>query len=561
MILTSKPVGVYHCLETFCHLQDPFKRKDSFVRHLKEIHRWGDLALSALRDLQVQHHHEKRLAFYCLHPHCNLGTRLSNVRGSDLETFRSSHRLHPRHPYLFVPLSNVESSLGAIDPDIFSQALQSIKPFIWRINKRLSDIPLCIQAVSRDQSDASEIRRIAEEISVSYLHLNHTWETVHDRVFLGREPGQTFSDYLDHHLHERLKTLADIDHGLDTLIKTHTFHLRVSVVQVCSCGESQEYGSHQRRHACSISEDLMGISARHGPLYAIDPAHKINAVHSVAWLIRTELAYIVQCQTPDCEEKARLHRAATEYDQTLCSIVRFNHCESIWSLMNPLVADLAKWRSISRSTDTSTPVFALDHLDSQVHSALAESPSHHHLVTLDYLLHWEHLHDPQNASLYHCLTSPIACILCISERESYFAHDYLHHVRAQHEEQDIQTCELIQKTFGSRIWQNPRHIILEHCIQVTQSRLTGAMSQHPSAEDTKWICSALEKYTQPMDDWFYDRLHRDGPRFCKIILNYVAHDLLSLGKLSSIRVSSSKIEHSRYRKQQSQPDIFTDTDR
>lgn len=370
---------------------------DTLSKHLKEIHCWDERALSALSALSIRDVHPDPLTFYCIHPVCN-AAGLSKAQGLDRKQFQTSH---PGHPFIVIPSSNHTTLLADINPATFSLALRTIKLNTWRIKKRLHDAS--VRALARLPDAGHELGR--------HPSLLDDWISVEDHPALQYSPLESFSDFLDETVSAWLKTVANMDNKLEEEILDNP---APSILLSCDdCDSFVSYAGSSPKRTCGHKPANFGMSAFYGKYKdTTQVMHLINAVHSVVWLIRIELAYIVQSGSAHSQEEKQLHDCAREYDKEMLEVIGTCHnhipgstaChESTWFLMTLLLKHLILWRQSSNFFSVSVLASAMNDLRNYRRAGRPYDIAHHHLVTLDYLHHWERLHNPGNHDLYRNL--------------------------------------------------------------------------------------------------------------------------------------------------------------
>lgn len=500
------------------------------------------------------------LSYYCLHRACN-AKGLSKAQGLDRKKFQASHT---GHPFIIIPSSNHTTRLAEIDPAIFSLALQTTKSFAWRIRKRLHDAS---HFEPWDEFDAGwSINRFPTSLAV--------WDDLEAKVAPQYSSDESFPVFLDEKVSKWVNILVDIDDGLQKLFRSCPIKLYPSILLGCHCGDFVSDDVRNFKRSCEHRPAIFGMSAFYGKYEDTAQAmHMINAFHSIVWLIRMELAYIVQSGPAFSQEEKQLHEYAREYDKELLEVIAtyqshipgsFACHESIGSLMTPLLRHLVSWRDSSHSTDSSVFSSVISEIRTHSRRAGSDDAAHHHLVTLDYLHHWERLHDPGNHYLYQNLRPSFIpkaiCFLCNVDPKEFSKSDlFLSHVSGRHSAERLY-CQRIQKTFTSKIWEFPkpanldlfrknndfRKVILKCCVRKTESLLEAAKLQYNMPDFVEDISKALARHSGFIDNYSWEGIPRSGyPQLCRDILASITNALVFL---ETVKQSSKRQEKARARR-------------
>lgn len=442
-----------------------------------------------------------------------------------------------------VPQSNVKGEFRHVHHDRLVEALQALKPFAYRINKWILTLP-------RNLIAAATLTLLRHEEATEEALLD-TWKGTEPQISaLLQNPSNLHANIqlpvtIMFQIHEKLKTLAAQVPESD----------RFKIHFVCKCGDIHaSYNALRihRMHEKSCNQKTHGTfvtNAKNPPLYqphddAEKKAAHEDAVHTIAWLIRTEMAYFEHAPSTEHMRNGSNAEQMQIYANKLSAELQLHRkCSDECHFLSVLSKDLQQWRSPDLHWRSLKLLPQTGEMPSTVH----HSPHADRPFTLKQLHHLGTLHQPDFRPLTRRLQemSPdgYPCFWCCSQSHQIIGHylyELMHHLHTEHKE-DHSLLGIANRVGSGALsvdWTqfsaayagtNIRFILVTQWSKVLRIRYQKALSFHLDAESRAVLHVIGERYRgtaftsafPPVDD-----------ANCQAVLSKIAIDLETLDNLN-----------------------------
>lgn len=322
-----------------------------------------------------------------------------------------------------IPQSNVKGEFQHVHHDRLVEALQALKPFAYRINKWILTLPR--DQLAAEKSLLDTWKETEPKISALLQNLSNLHASIQLHVTIMFQ------------IHEKLKTLAAQVPQSD----------RFKIHFVCKCGDIHaSYNvlkNHRTNEGCDKIHGNFVTNARNPVLYqphddAGKKAAHEDAVHTIAWLIRTEMAYFEHDAIKRDMQNGPNPEQMQSYANKLSAELQLHHeCSEDCKFLSMLSKDLQQWRS---------PGFHWKYLElllkiGETTSTVTHTPHSVRPFTFKRLHHLATTHQPDFRPLTRHLQEMsldgYPCFWCFSQSHQIIGHylyELMHHLRDKHQQ-------------------------------------------------------------------------------------------------------------------------------